>query len=123
MNVNFLICGNQMKKFLKKGSFNNFQILAAFLIPTIVYLIFSVDWTDRFNRNKKVINCRNWANASIAEGIKRGDKGLLTRKQQKKQYEVEMNFCLINLPKILEKNGKINTMEKYMKSLGLKYVK
>ena len=112
-----------MKRFLKKGSFNNFQILAAFFIPTVVYLIFAVDWTDRFNRNKQVINCRNFSKASIAEGIKRGDKGLLTRKQQKKQYEIEMNFCLINLPKILERQSGINTMEKYMKSLGLKYAK
>ena len=110
-------------KFFKKDSFTGFQILTAFLIPTIVYLIFSVDWTDRFNRNKQVINCRNFSKASIAEGIKRGDKGLLTRKQQKKQYEVEMNFCLINLPKILEKSSGIDTMEKYFKSEGIKYIK
>ncbi len=110
-------------KFFKKDSFTGFQILTAFLIPTIVYLIFSVDWTDRFNRNKQVINCRNFSKASIAEGIKRGDKGLLTRKQQKKQYEVEMNFCLINLPKILEKSSGINSMEKYFKSAGIKYIK
>ena len=110
-------------KFFKKDSFTGFQILTAFLIPTIVYLIFSVDWTDRFNRNKQIINCRNFSKASIEEGIKRGDKGLLTRKQQKKQYEVEMNFCLINLPKILEKSSGINTMEKYFKSEGIKYIK
>ncbi len=110
-----------MKRFFKKGSFNSFQILTAFLIPTIVYLIFSVDWTDRFNRNKQVINCRTLSKSGIAKEKRAGR--LLTRKLQKDQYEIDMNICLINLPKILEKQSKINTMEKYFESLGLKYVK
>ena len=110
-----------MKKFLKTKSFTGFEILIAFLVPTIVYYIFAVDWTDRFNRNKQVINCRTLSKWGIAKEKREGR--LLTRKLQKKQYEIDMNACLINLPKILEKNGKINTMEKYMKSLGLKYVK
>ena len=111
-----------MKRFLKKGSFNNFQILAAFLIPTIVYLIFSVDWTDGYLRNnKQVINCKRLANQAVKNEVKAGR--IFTREGQKKQYEVEMDFCLINLPKILERSSGINTMEKYFKSMGIKYTK
>ena len=110
-----------MNNFFKKDSFSGFQIITAFLVPTVVYLIFAVDWTDRFNRNKQVINCRNLSKAGIAKEKRAGR--LLTRKLQKEQYEIEMNFCLINLPKILEKQSKINTMEKYFESQGVKYIK
>tara|TARA_S200000501_G_scaffold269595_1_gene253300 strand:+ start:435 stop:752 length:318 start_codon:yes stop_codon:yes gene_type:complete len=99
-----------MNNFFKKDSFTGFQILTAFLVPTVVYLIFAVDWTDRFNRNKKVINCRKMAKEGIAKEIREGR--LLTRKLQKKQYEIEMNVCLITLPKILEKQERINNMKK-----------
>ena len=100
-----------MNNFFKKDSFSGFQIITAFLVPTIVYLVFAVDWTDRFNRNKQVINCRKMAKEGIAKEIREGR--LLTRKLQKEQYEVEMNFCLIHLPKILERSSGINTMEKF----------
>ena len=110
-----------MKTFFKKGSFNNFQILTAFLVPTVVYLIFAVDWTYRFSRNKDIINCRNFADTSIARAIKRGNSRLLIRKKRKKQFEIDMNFCLTNLPKILKKQG--DTVETYFERNGYKYVK
>ena len=110
-----------MKKFLITKSFTGFEILIAFLVPTIVYYIFAVDWTYRFSRNKDIINCRTFADASIAEAIKRVDSGVLTRKRQKNQFEIDMNFCLINLPKILKKQN--DTLEKYFERQGLKYVK
>tara|TARA_A100000164_G_scaffold169084_1_gene150082 strand:- start:199 stop:516 length:318 start_codon:yes stop_codon:yes gene_type:complete len=104
-----------MKRFFKKDSFNGFQILTAFLVPTVVYLIFTVDWTDRFNRNKQVISCRKMAKKGIAKEIREGR--LLTRKLQKEQYEVEMNFCLIHLPKILEKQERINNIKKFKEAI------
>ena len=52
-----------MNNFFKKDSFTGFQILTAFLVPTVV-------------------------------------------------YEIEMNVCLITLPKILEKQERINNMKK-----------
>ena len=91
-----------MKTFFKKGSFNNFQILTAFLVPTVVYLIFSVDWNDGYlGNNKQVINCKRKANQAVKNEVKAGR--IFTREGQKKQYEIEMNVCLITLPKILEK--------------------
>ena len=59
-----------MNNFFKKDSFSGFQIITAFLVPTIVYLVFAVDWTDRFNRNKQVINCRKMAKKGIAKEIR-----------------------------------------------------
>ena len=51
------------------------------------------------------------AKEGIAKQIREGR--LLTRKLQKEQYEVEMNFCLIHLPKILGRSSGTNTMEKF----------
>ena len=111
-----------MNNFFKKESFNGFQIFTAFLVPTVVYLIFSMDWNDRYLRNnKQVINCKRLANQAVKNEVKAGR--IFTREGQKKQFKVEMNFCLINLPKIVEKQSKINTIEKYFESQGVKYIK
>tara|TARA_A100001011_G_scaffold247446_1_gene255711 strand:- start:17 stop:175 length:159 start_codon:yes stop_codon:yes gene_type:complete len=51
----------------------------------------------------------------LANEIREGR--LLTRKLQKEQYEVEMNFCLIHLPKILEKQERINNIKKFKEAI------
>ena len=91
-----------MKRFLKKGSFNNFQILAAFLIPTIVYLIFSVDWTERFKYlDYYYRSCRKIAKNGVDyELIILGRN--LTEKQKKKAFESNFGFCMNTAPDFYE---------------------
>ena len=112
-------------KFFKKDSFTGFQILTAFLVPTLVYLIAIAIKQPNFGsdgylrNNKQVINCKRLADRAVKNEVKAGR--IFTKEGQKKQYKVEMGFCLENLPYFLEKWN--TTMEKYMEREGLKYVK
>ena len=83
-----------MKKFLKKGSFNNFQILAAFLIPTVVYLIFAVDWTERFKYlDYYYRSCRKIAKNGVKSELTFYGR-YLTEDQKKNQFETNFDFCI-----------------------------
>ena len=83
-----------MKRFLKKGSFNNFQILTAFLIPTIVYLIFSVNWENRFKYfNYYYRSCRKIAKNGVKSELTLHGR-YLTEEQKKKAFEANFNFCI-----------------------------
>ena len=83
-----------MKRFLKKGSFNNFQILAAFLIPTIVYLIFSVDWTERFKYlDYYYRSCRKIAKNGVKSELTVYGR-YLTEDQKKEAFESNFHFCM-----------------------------
>ena len=87
-----------MKRFLKKGSFNNFEILAAFLIPTVVYLIFAVDWTERFKYfDYYYRSCRKIAKNGV-EAEKYIHKNILTEQEKKQLFENNLDFCLNRAP-------------------------
>ena len=97
-NVDFLICGDQMKRFFGKKTFNSFQILTAFLIPTIVYIIFSVDWNNTlkyFNYYHR--SCRKIAKNGV-EAEKYIHKNILTEQEKKQLFENNLDFCLNRAP-------------------------